>query len=98
MVFALLDLHHLVPVGVAAVLLAGTARLVDVGRDLLVRGALAGLGSGTVAYGLRQFLRAVGGGYCCCNHAVLATVGLLVAAAGWAVLLVAIDGRVLDLA
>lgn len=98
MVFALLDLQNLVPLAIAGVLLAGTARLVDVGRDLMVRGALAGLGSGTVAYGLRQFLRAVGGGYYCCNHAVFATVGLLVAAAGWVVLLVAIDGRVLDLA
>lgn len=52
-------------------------------RHHLASAAVAVVASAFVAYGLRQFLRAVGGGYYCCNHAYFAAVGLLIAGVGW---------------
>ncbi|MFB6353902.1 MAG: hypothetical protein ABEJ92_07420 [Halobacteriales archaeon] len=76
--------------GPAVGLLATALGSVD--RDLLVRAAIAALGSGFVAYGLREFLRAFGGGYYCCNHAYYAAVGLGIAGVGWVGVLLALRG------
>lgn len=76
--------------GPAVALLATALGSVD--RDLLVRAAMAALGSGLVAYGLREFLRAFGGGYYCCNHAYFAAVGLGIAGVGWVGVLLALRG------
>lgn len=46
------------------------------------------LGSLLVAYGLREFLRATGGGYYCCDPVVFRTYGVALVFAGWAVLVV----------
>lgn len=83
------------PLAIALVgaVLAGVVGSPD--RDLVARAAVATLGSGFVAYGLRQFLRAFGGGYYCCHHAYYAAVGLLVAGVGWLCLLVALRGPLL---
>lgn len=63
-------------------------------RHQIARAAVAVLGSALVAYGLREFLRAFGGSYYCCNHAYFATIGLLIAGVGWLGLLGAITPRV----
>jgi hypothetical protein len=59
--------------------------------DLLARAGVASASSALVAYGLREVLRAVGGGYYCCNHAYFATVGLAIAGLGWLGLLAALQ-------
>lgn len=59
------------------------------GPSIGTRAAIATLGSLLVAYGVRGFLRAVGGGYYCCNHLWHGSKGALVAFVGWSILLLA---------
>ena len=54
--------------------------------------AAATVGSLFVAYGLREFLRAFGGGYYCCNHLRYGFVGTVTALVGWVFLLLALYG------
>jgi hypothetical protein len=64
-------------------------------------GAYAAAGTaGTilVGYGLREVLRATGGGYYCCNLAQHQGTGVLVTFLGWTVLLVAALNFYRDLA
>lgn len=67
---------------------------VAVDRGLLARAGAATVGSALVAYGLREVLRAWGGGYYCCNHAVYVALGLVISAVGWVLLLGAFRGSV----
>jgi hypothetical protein len=53
---------------------------------------LATLGSLLVGYGIREFLRATGGGYYCCNHLMYQFKGTIVALIGWWLLLSALYG------
>ena len=81
------------------VLLAGAAlplalRWFGVPQDLLQHGVGAAVGSVFVAYGLREFLRATGGGYYCCNHLFYQTLGVVMAALGWMILLASLAGPV----
>ena len=46
------------------------------------------IGTICIGYGVREYLRATGGGYYCCNHEMYQLLGILVTAVGWAVLLV----------
>ena len=84
----------LLPLVVGALLLAGFARVATLDRELLARAALGAVGSAFVAYGLREVLRAWGGGYYCCNQGVYATIGLAVAAVGWVLVVSSLRGRV----
>ncbi len=43
-------------------------------------------GSLFISYGLREFLRATGGGYYCCSHYIHQGQGILFALVGWAIL------------
>ena len=47
------------------------------------------IGSLLIGYGLREFLRATGGGYYCCNHSQYQSMGIAVTFIGWAILIVA---------
>ena len=61
--------------------------------------AIAGtIGSLFISYGLREFLRATGGGYYCCNHAQYQGFGIMLTLLGWVVLLVAAVNLHRDLA
>lgn len=62
-------------------------------RHHIARAVVAVFGSALIAYGLREFLRAFGGSYYCCNHAYFATIGLLIAGVGWLGLLGALTPR-----
>lgn len=46
-------------------------------------------GSLFIGYGLREFLRAAGGGYYCCNHAQYLGFGIVLIFIGWSILLLA---------
>ena len=46
------------------------------------------LGSLVLAYGLREFLRASGGGYYCCRHSLYQSQGMVLTFIGWVILLV----------
>ncbi|QFU84474.1 hypothetical protein GCU68_18265 (plasmid) [Natronorubrum aibiense] len=46
------------------------------------------LGSLFIAYGLREFLRASGGGYYCCRHSLYQTQGISLTFIGWVIILV----------
>ena len=59
--------------------------------DRIARPLVATTGSLALAYGGREFLRAVGGGYYCCSHAYYAAAGVLIALAGWVALCVTLD-------
>ena len=59
-----------------------------VGRSL--RYALPGtVGSLLIGYGLREFLRATGGGYYCCNHVYYQSMGAILTLLGWTVIVAA---------
>ena len=91
-------LHHLddfLPFALSVVTLAALVPAVDLDRDLLARAAVAALGSAFAAYGLREVLRAWGGGYYCCNHGFYATLGLAITAVGWVFLVGALRGPIL---
>jgi len=60
--------------------------------------AAATTGSLFIGYGLREFLRATGGGYYCCNHAQYQGLGIVLTFIGWAVLIVAAANFYRDLA
>ena len=49
----------------------------------------ATIGSLLIAYGLREFLRATGGGYYCCNHLWYQGQGAILTFAGWLILMLA---------
>ncbi|WP_232686544.1 hypothetical protein [Halobacterium zhouii] len=78
--------------GAAAFVLA--RRQFDSPTDLLQHAAGAAAGSVFVAYGLREFLRATGGGYYCCNHLFYQVFGVVMTVLGWAILLVSVVGPV----
>jgi len=88
-------LDDLLPLALSVVTLAALVPAVDLDRDLLARAAVAALGSAFAAYGLREVLRAWGGGYYCCNHGFYATLGLAITAVGWVFLVGALRGPIL---
>lgn len=53
---------------------------------------LGTLGSLCIAYGLRMFLRATGGGYYCCDHGMFQVIGTVIALVGWTALFTAVLG------
>jgi hypothetical protein len=57
-----------------------------------VYSVLAAVGTLLVGHGVRESLRATGGGYYCCNHFFYQSVGVLTTSVGWAVLFVALYG------
>lgn len=63
--------------------------IIDTGKRILGYAAAGTIGSLFISYGLREFLRATGGGYYCCNHATYQGLGVLLTFFGWAILLVA---------
>jgi len=88
-------LDDLVPLALSVVTLAAMVPVIDLDRDLLARAGVAALGSAFAAYGLREVLRAWGGGYYCCNHWFYAGLGLVIAAVGWVFLVAALRGPLL---
>ena len=88
-------LDDLLPLALSVVTLAALVPLVDLDRDLLARAGVAAIGSAFAAYGLRQVLRAWGGGYYCCNHGFYAALGLAITAVGWVFLVGALRGPIL---
>jgi len=46
------------------------------------------LGSLFIAYGLREFLRASGGGYYCCRHSLYQSQGISLTFIGWVIFIV----------
>jgi hypothetical protein len=82
----------LVLLGGAALFLA--LRWFDAPPGLLQHAVGAAVGSAFLAYGLREFLRAAGGGYYCCNHLFYQMFGVLVAALGWMILLASLAGPI----
>jgi len=63
--------------------------MMDEGTKITKYAAAGTIGSLFIGYGLREFLRATGGGYYCCNHAQYQGLGVILTFFGWAVLLVA---------
>lgn len=63
--------------------------MIDVGKRIATYAAAGTIGSLLIGYGLREFLRATGGGYYCCNHAQYQGFGITLTFLGWVVLLVA---------
>ena len=88
-------LDDLLPLVLSVVTVLALVPVVDLDRDLLARAAVASVGSALVAYGLREVLRAWGGGYYCCNHGFYATLGLAITAVGWVFLVAALRGPIL---
>jgi len=88
-------LDDLLPLGLSIVVLVALVPVVDLDRDLLARAGVAALGSAFAAYGLREVLRAWGGGYYCCNHGFYAALGLAITMVGWVFLVGALRGPLL---
>ncbi|WP_313691970.1 hypothetical protein [Halorarum halobium] len=63
-----------------------------VGRrpDVVGRAGAATVGTVTIAYGGREVLRGLGGGYYCCSQGFYAAVGVVLVLAGWVALLPAL--------
>lgn len=62
---------------------------VNIGKRIAAYAAAGTVGSLFIGYGLREFLRATGGGYYCCNHAQYQGIGVVLIFLGWVILLVA---------
>lgn len=60
--------------------------IIDRSRGILICAAVGTAGSLCISYGLREFLRATGGGYYCCSHYVHQSQGILLTFIGWLVL------------
>jgi len=88
-------LDDLLPLGLSIVVLVALVPVVDLDRDLLARAAVSAVGSAFAAYGLREVLRAWGGGYYCCNHGFYAALGLAITMVGWVFLVAAIRGPII---
>ena len=88
-------LDDLLPLVLSVVTVLALVPVVDLDRDFLARAAVPSVGSALVAYGLREVLRAWGGGYYCCNHGFYATLGLAITAVGWVFLVAALRGPIL---
>ena len=93
--FGLQYVDDLFPLGLCLVAFASLGRYSTIDQELLVRAAVATIGSAFVAYGLRELLRAWGGGYYCCNQAFYAATGLVIAGVGWVFLVAALRGSTL---
>lgn len=65
-------------------------RLFDRYPDAIARPLVATTGTLSLAYGGREVLRALGGGYYCCSHGYYATAGVVLVLAGWVALLPAL--------
>jgi len=78
---------------VAAALLVGAVwspRLLDRYPKPIVRPVVATVGTLALAYGGREFLRGLGGGYYCCSQGYYAFAGAVLVAAGWVALVPAL--------
>lgn len=65
-------------------------RLFDRYPDAVARPLVATAGTLALAYGGREVLRALGGGYYCCSHGYYATAGGALVLVGWVALLPAL--------
>lgn len=78
---------------VAAALLVGAVwspSLLDRYPKPLSRPVVATVGTLALAYGGREFLRGLGGGYYCCSQAYYASAGAVLVLAGWVALVPAL--------
>lgn len=62
---------------------------IDVARRIALYSGAGTVGSLFIAYGLREFLRASGGGYYCCNLAQHQGNGIVLTFIGWVFLIIA---------
>lgn len=63
--------------------------IIDRSKEIIICAAVGTAGSLFISYGLREFLRATGGGYYCCSHYVHQSQGIILSFIGWLMLFVA---------
>lgn len=62
--------------------------MIDQWRKIVTCATAGTAGSLCIGYGLREFLRATGGGYYCCHHWAYQIGGTVLILIGWLILLV----------